>query len=106
MYPYHIGEETERPKCAGIESATVRWGGRAAECTGFENLHDGNVIASSNLAPTAFGPMILALSAFASLKSQQNRGEVGIRRDFGEINPLNFALVYSTKERNIIIIYG
>ncbi len=23
------------------------------ECTGFENLHDRNVIASSNLAPTA-----------------------------------------------------
>lgn len=29
------------------------WGGRAVECAGFENLYGRNVIASSNLAPTA-----------------------------------------------------
>ncbi len=35
-----------------------RWGGRAVECAGFENLYGRNAIASSNLAPTALAGRI------------------------------------------------
>ncbi len=50
--------------CAGsIPARASRRGGRAVECTGLENLHGGNVIASSNLALSAMRiqPVVIAV---------------------------------------------